>query len=86
MNPNTQVQFLNGWFAFLTQSSSHILDFKPISDIQLAKTLSYSVGPPLYLTDCFLSCEEAFSFYEVPLVSCWPQFLGKYTKDSFQKH
>ena len=31
------------------------------------------------LNRCFHSCKEAFQFYEIPLVNCWPYFLGKWS-------
>lgn len=51
------------------------MDINPLSDIQLAKSFSHPVGSLFNIfTDC---CVEALGFYEVPLVSYWPQFPGK---------
>lgn len=52
-----------GCFCF---QCSYALGGSPPSGVGAERMLSHSTGS-------FFSCAEPFEFYEVPLVSCWPQ-------------
>ena len=63
--------FLMGLFEFLESiflSSLYILDINPLSDLELEKILSQSVGGPFCLIDSIFCLTEVLQFYEIPFV------------------
>jgi hypothetical protein len=59
--------FLMGLFEFLESiflSSLYILDINPLSDLELEKILSQSVGGPFCLIDSIFCLTEALQFYQ----------------------
>ena len=57
-------------------SSLYILDINSLSDVSLTKIPSHSVGFPSLNQLVFSFMKSHFLIHEIPLLSCWPWFLG----------